>query len=86
MGFKDWWKSISSWLKGGIITVSIFIISIIILVILSNLNSNINPGLPMKEASGLGTIIIVTLIFYAVICFGIGSLIGLIIGKIKSKK
>jgi len=80
------WKNLSNWLKGGIVSTSIFVFSIIILIILANLNSNTHPDLPVKEIPGLGTAVIFTLIFYAIVFFGIGSLIGLIISKVNSKK
>jgi len=74
------------WLKGGILAISAYTVLILTLVILSNLSSNIAQNSPVKVMPGLGAIVIVTLVFYALLSFGVGALIGLIVGKIKSKK
>ena len=81
------WKNLAGWLKGGIIGVVLYIFfalfnAVPLLTFFGNLILKANPSLSFNFAFAF----LFGFVIYPLVWFGLGALIGWIVGKIKSRK
>ena len=87
MKLKTWWQGLKYWLKGGIISLVIFLLMDFVFVLFLKLNG----GSAASEAESFFGLYAYPLTFFGILIqygpfiFVAGALIGLIIGKIKKK-